>query len=876
MLTNMYHDPESAAKYYHQLQDVTIKGRKYTTVDYPMISSVSALMPAIERDEEGPYVTIAGFGCDGDYFYDNAEAAKRCHKAEGKPKGLTNAYPISFDVETNPDGTCWHMQFTINNTIIICRTWEQTMAVFAQVEKFFASLTGINGCDCAFATILIANLGFEFQYLRKRLKWTSVFATASRAPLTADTAYMHFVDPLRLSNSGLGKLAEIYNLPTKKLKGALDYKVFRTSKTVLKAKERKYCINDVAVLGDFWDWCVEYYIKGGINIPLTSTGIVRDTVEKFFRAEAIDKVKRGNKTYNNVNAIGKNALEMKPETIDEYNELIRHCLWGGQTHANCRYVGQVVNDVNFVDFTSSYPFCVVFCKYPMTKFKDYRGKATVESIIAAKEDTATIAKYTFRGLRARTSHTYLSASKSYEYFDAHKSVKACVKAYNWLIDNGKIYAADKATYMLTELDLEIVNQYYTWESVEISNIKSSHKDYLPDYIRYAVLIYYQRKAELKRAGLDETTQYRICKAMVNAIYGMMCEKIHILQDECDCAADEAWYKSYVDEADLDIMYRCAIHGVRYIPTVPEVDYATMTDEEIVTYEQVQLETTVQRGKMLKKLERIEAGKELTNKPLSVYWAIYTTANARWNLMYNLYHIDTALYCDTDSIYYIVSPDVDAVVTRWNNYTHSLVKQVINEWNEKHGFDRALYDAAIKDPFAEDCEIQDPEAYREDTCGILIENVRDLGEFDLGNKHNNYSRFKTLGAKRYLKEEVDSTCGLVKTQQTIAGLPKTALVDYCKRNHIDPFAYFDDHMSIPGVKHTNRYIDSAYSTIVRDNQGNEEEMSELSAVQIYDIDFNMSLSSDFLALLMFVREVQKTDTQEFYSALREATERSNEV
>ena len=122
----------------------------------------------------------------------------------------------------------------------------------------------------------------------------------------------------------------------------------------------------------------------------------------------------------------------------------------------------------------------------------------------------------------------------------------------------------------------------------------------------------------------------------------------------------------------------------------------------------------------------------------------------------------------------------------------------------------------------------------------------------------------------MKEEVDSTSGLVKTQQTIAGLPKTALVDYCKAHHIDPFDYFNDRMSIPGVKHTNRYIDSAYSTIVRDSQGNEEEMSELSAVQIYDIDFNMSLSSDFLALLIFVLEVQKTDTQEFYAALLEAT------
>lgn len=43
-------------------------------------------------------------------------------------------------------------------------------------------------------------------------------------------------------------------------------------------------------------------------------------------------------------------------------------LWGGYTHANWIYTGEIISNVDSWDFTSSYPYVLVTCKYPATEF----------------------------------------------------------------------------------------------------------------------------------------------------------------------------------------------------------------------------------------------------------------------------------------------------------------------------------------------------------------------------------------------------------------------------------------------------------------------------------------------------------------------------
>ena len=51
---------------------------------------------------------------------------------------------------------------------------------------------------------------------------------------------------------------------------------------------------------------------------------------------------------------------------DEY-KMLQRCFMGGFTHASIKYVGELVEDVTSIDFTSSYPSVMLAEKYPMSK-----------------------------------------------------------------------------------------------------------------------------------------------------------------------------------------------------------------------------------------------------------------------------------------------------------------------------------------------------------------------------------------------------------------------------------------------------------------------------------------------------------------------------
>ena len=127
---------------------------------------------------------------------------------------------------------------------------------------------------------------------------------------------------------------------------------------------------------------------------------------------------------------------------------------------------------------------------------------------------------------------------------------------------------------------------------------------------------------------------------------------------------------------------------------------------------------------------------------------------------------------------------------------------------------------------------------------------DLGCFDF---EGTYPRFKTLGAKRYIKDKYNKKSGKYETVQTIAGLPKTAFVDYCKKHNLNPYEEFKNELTLKkadSTKKTTCYNDEPHGETVTDCNGISEFMFEYSSVAIYDIPFKMSLSEDFVALLNF--------------------------
>lgn len=848
------------AKLYCDINNIDIKQRNYNRIEIPahqppiwggIIPPASIVSAASIRKANtysgGLEDTYIKEMHDATYYEDKSLTMKYGDK---KTIVVTNSYPITFDIETNPDGTSWCQQVTINDTSILLHTWEDTMKVFDYISAEMDKITANNPGVIAVATCLIANLGFEFQYLRKRLDFSDVFATGTRRPLTAMTHNIIFKDPLRVSNSSLAKLSDLYNLPTKKafeiINGKkvmdLDYSKPRTSKWVLTDKEKDYCYNDVEILADFYIWCLENYVYQGMPIPQTATGMCRDTIKKLAKeeldqvVEMLDKngcpitTKKGKvKTTHRLTKFAKTLPKMFPETLAEYDDLMTMTFVGGYTKSNFLYTGIELHNVNGGDFTSSYPASMIFGKYPMTPFRkiDPTG-ITIKDILKQSDDMAIISKIRFKKLRAKTTHSIQSISKTYEYKECNARTSDTIKKYHMVLDNGRVYYADQMTVSITELDLEIFNKYYTWEDYEILSLQTSHKDYLPDYVRYAVLKFYQIKARLKNAGLDGTTEYKIAKAMVNSFYGMMCEKIHIFLDTVDCkGGKDCWYKTY-SNVDQEHVYKCQIYGLAGDP------------EDCDTY-----------IKQVDQINKIESGKMLTRRYLSPYWAVYTTSISRYNLLLNVQKVnEDVLYCDTDSMYFMDNVTGRTVINNWNEMIHLRNRCVVEDWNNTH-------DEKID-----------------------IELVLDLGEFDLLNKHGNYTRFKTLGCKRYLKTGPEKNKKTKKietvTISTIAGLPKTALTEYAEKIGKDPYELFVDGMCIPDCKKAHTYIDEPFDTVVTDEQGNTEIMHEESAIVISNIDFSMSLSDLYRDLLSLVGPDMRFNNSELLDTIHKITECAKEL
>ena len=760
-------------------------------------------------------------------------------------------FPLAFDIETTTiidyakdkkgnikyddtgspvieraEGYAYHWQILVNETIVHCKSWEECMDVFLLVCNKLRLSSFAEGIPNHIfkARCLIANMGFEFQFMHQHFiehgyNWTKVFAISNRNPLIAETdSGLVFQDALKISNSSLEKLSKLYLLPSKKTHD-LDYSLVRNTKTEMTEEELRYCSLDVRILGDFHRWIMQNYHANGLDYPLTSTGLLRDTLGKYFELTEFKTseytTKDGKKkTSKELSRFAKTIPDLFPATYDEYADTMMCGFRGGYTHANARNADKILENVNGGDFTSSYPYVMMFQKFPVTKFYTCRKDISVIEYLI-KKGRAVMMKLRFHGLINITSHSLESINKTWEYKECGRNVKEFLNKTNAIIDNGRVLRADTLTVTLTDIDYESYKMFYEWDSVEVLEAKSATYGLLPDYVRLSVSTYYHAKNALKKADKRETTEYKLAKAMVNANYGLMCEKLHIDEIVFDPETNK-WYNNIPQDKDeLQQAYLDEIYG------------------------------------------KNRNNKKYAKKPktiLSPYWGIWTTAHARNNLFQILMKIPEtdSIYCDTDSIYFLNPEKNWAICEEYNKKVIQDNMVLINEWNEKWGFDIDKYNKMNPD---------EREKYVKETHGLVPKFFFDLGTFDKLNKLGNYTRFKTLGAKRYVKEWWEK--GKLEVEQTIAGLPKTALCEYCKKNNKDPFDVFKNGMCIKNVKKAHAYNDKPHTRVITDYQGNSEEMTEYSSVGIFDVNFSMKMNSDYTRLIMaYVESIKRKDLRDY--------------
>ena len=402
----------------------------------------------------------------------------------------------------------YHWQFCLasgtEGFVIMGRTWPEFLDFMERLRKAY----DLN--DSNRLIVWIANMGFEFQFMRKYFDWDAedFFAREERHPMKMRNGGFEFHEALSISGGSLAQLAKDYTT-TQKLKDEdgnsdLDYSIARNSTTPLTELETDYCINDVVILAEWSRFIFDNYIIKDKRIPLTKTGILRS--ETRLQLET-DKGRNGMAEYRRL------IYEAFPDEAT-YEKWFRYLFRGGYVHSNCLMSGFTIEGVDGWDITSSYPKEMLFeAEYPLTQFVETKYDP---ELLKTKCCIMTVR---FTDIRRRWAHSLESKSKVIE-------IKNSKKTYT-IYDNGRIAQTGSLTVMLTNIDMDLYRLYYEWADMEVLEFYTAEKGYLPLFIRKTLAKYYKLKAQLKRSGQQDTPEYVIAKARCNSFFGMLVTRLEL-------------------------------------------------------------------------------------------------------------------------------------------------------------------------------------------------------------------------------------------------------------------------------------------------------------------------------------------------------------
>lgn len=462
-------------------------------------------------------------------------------------------------------------QFGINGYCIVGRTWNE----FIQMCDVIVDTLKLSKNRKLF--VYVHNLSYEFQYIRTLFDWEKVFSIDLRKPIYATTKTgIEFRCSYLLSGYSLAKLGEqLQTYHIEKMVGDLDYQLLRNSSTPLSDKEINYCVNDVFVVMAYIQELIEEY-KGLRNLPITKTGFVR----KYCRKHCLRTTDETGKTivnWNYTNLIHSLTIS----GLEEFN-MLQRAFAGGFTHANGMYTDETLSDVTSYDFTSSYPTVMVAEQFPMSSGVRVEVKSTKHFEFLTSKFCC-IFDIEFNDIFAsRTQDNPISSSK-------------CFVKENVAENNGRVVCAKRLVLTITDVDFNIIKNFYTWKSMRVGRMYCYKRGYLPTEFVQAILHLYEKKTKLKGVKGKEV-EYLNSKEMLNSCYGM-----------------------------------CVTNPLR-----DEFTYNGKWDTQNLSNKE--------------KIETLGKYNTSRNRFLFYPWGVFVTAYARRNLFSGIYTVgNDYVYSDTDSI-----------------------------------------------------------------------------------------------------------------------------------------------------------------------------------------------------------------------------------
>ena len=291
--------------------------------------------------------------------------------------------------------------------------------------------------------------------------------------------------------------------------------------------------------------------------------------------------------------------------LEQYNQL-RQCFMGGACICSMYYSDQTIRTDNLrhKDFTSSYPARQMMDYFPVGKGNWYGEIDDLEEL----EDLCKIYCCCFI---VTLEDVHIKKGVTAPYIPSSK----CIHLDHGLKVNGKVVYADNLTMVVCELDYKWIKRQYTYSSIYVSNMIIFERGQLPAWLKNNIYEYYKNKCTLKKS---DPLLYMKSKNMLNGIYGMTATSI--IRDQ------------YNMDKDL------------------------ILEKHVLTGEE--------RQKELNKYYRSY------NSFMPYQAAIWTTAHAR-DALFTMIECtgnsdgiegdltDTYinfLYCDTDSVFYIETPE----------------------------------------------------------------------------------------------------------------------------------------------------------------------------------------------------------------------------
>ena len=523
-------------------------------------------------------------------------------------KGKKHYYdiPASFDIETTnyvengvKKACMYTWSFCICGWCVTGRTWEEWLECLDILHR------RLDTNDQKILIIYVHNLDFEFQWMRKWLEWESVFALDQRRPCYARTKTgIEFRCSYILSGASLeyvGNNLQKYKI--RKLVGSLDYSLPRHSGTFLTEEERSYSINDVRVVCAYIQEKIEH--DGSLaSVQLTKTGYVR----KYIRDVCMPRGKRGRRSRDTLNYMSlMRSLKIQPP---EYL-IQRDAFAGGYTHAAPAHVMQHLYKVRSKDLTSAYPSAMIAFRYPMSSGQRIKIESA-EHFRKMLTRYCCIFRLRLKGVAIREGvpDCPISASKC-QRIDPEA-----------VINNGRVAFADYLEIAITEVDFNIFERYYTWDSMEVGEFWIYRRGYLPKPIIEAVLHFYENKTQYKDVP-EKAVEYALSKELLNSTYGCICTDI--LRDE----------QVYGDEWED--------------PVPPDLDEA---------------------------LKRYNNSRK---RFLFYPWAVYVTAYVRMIILMKamLPLGDDQVYSDTDSVKYLNAERHEKIFEDYNEWITMMINKALD-------------------------------------------------------------------------------------------------------------------------------------------------------------------------------------------------------